>query len=166
MDALKIIARRVIQTNYSSFLGNVLVSQFIDSGASDAEIDCGIEHCVILQEKTQPVGFAIAIDNNLHLMMIMPEYQRVGYGTKLLAYMEQQMFERYPIINLQSFKDNAPANTFYRKNGWRETGEQVLDSSKIEVILFEKRVFYGSSHSLFHNLAEQGHLEEQGAHRL
>lgn len=137
-ETLKRIARDVITKNYVPFLGEKLTREFIDSGASDSEIDRGLASCIVLEENTRIIGFAITNNDILHLLMIAPEFQRKGCGTKLLEYTESVMFEKYQTIKLQSFKKNVQAISFYQKNGLVKAGEENPDELDIAVCLFKK----------------------------
>lgn len=50
-----------------------------------------------MQQDDVIVGFAIVMDDLLHLIMVDVPYQRMGYGAALLAYVEREMFMRYPV---------------------------------------------------------------------
>lgn len=139
IPSLKAIARSVIRHNYTPFLGEDAVESFIGGGASDAEIEKGLERCAILVENDDIVGFAITDDDVLHLIMVAVEHQNKGYGAKLLAYIEKQMFSDFDSIRLQPFAENHATNEFYRKHGWTLASKQPQDDSPIQVLYFEKR---------------------------
>ncbi len=136
--ALKSMARRVIQANYTPFLGEDLVRSFIESGQADQEIDDGLNTCTLMVSDDGIVGFAIVKAEVLHLIMVAPEFQGKGYGSKLLAYIEQQMFAEHPAIQLQTFANNAGAIAFYQKHGWREAERQAVDGMDIPLVVFQK----------------------------
>jgi hypothetical protein len=43
-------------------------------------------------------------------------------------------------LRLESFEDNETANTFYRKNGWRELSRYFDNESGVNKIVFQKIV--------------------------
>jgi N-acetylglutamate synthase-like GNAT family acetyltransferase len=114
------IARDVIQNNYSSFLDKSIIDNFINSGQCDREITDNMKNCMVMKKDNTCIGFSILIDNSIHLMMINRNYQRQKYGSTLLHVMETRLFEKYNIIQLQSFSANIVANNFYEKNGWQK----------------------------------------------
>lgn len=136
---LKEMAARVIRENYTPFLGDEAVEAFLKSGQSDQEIDDGLKNCTVMTTAGTPVAFAIACGNRLHLLMVDVEYQRKGCGTALLRVVEGRLFDQYAVAELQSFKENARANDFYRQNGWTVVGSEKLEGTDIEVLRFEKR---------------------------
>ncbi len=135
---IKEIAKRVILHNYVPFLGIEASSAFIDSGMSDQEIDDGLDHCTVIISDGIMLGFAITIDELLHLIMVDVPFQSKGYGGKLLKYIETELFSQYETIHLQTFKENADAAQFYLKNGWHIVGEEeIIELDKI-LLLFMK----------------------------
>jgi GNAT superfamily N-acetyltransferase len=139
LNILKDIAKRVIRLNYTPFLGANAVHDFIESGQADKEIDDGIHNCTLLTGNGVTIGFAITKESLLHLIMIDTGFQRSGYGSKLLRYVENELFMRYDCIYLNSFKANIIANRFYIKNGWRLVQNDEEREADDMMIKFEKR---------------------------
>ena len=143
-NILKAIAKRVIRLNYTPFLGAEAVQGFIESGQSDKEIDDGIHVCTVLMGDAIPIGFAITKEPMLHLIMIDTVFQRLGYGSKLLQYVENMLFILYDRIYLNSFKANTIANQFYLKNGWSLVQDDERCETDDMTIRFEKKRIHRS----------------------
>ncbi len=137
-QTVKNIARQVITSNYTSFLGTEVVRNFIESGLSDKEIDDGMKHCTLMICDEKIIGFSITNDSLLHLIMIDTACQNKGYGSKLLTYIENILFDKYAKIHLQTFKENTTAVRFYLKNNWRITEETAVPELGKTMLLFEK----------------------------
>ncbi len=137
-QTIKDIARQVIMSNYTSFLGAEAVRNFIESGLSDKEINDGMEHCTLMICNNEIVGFSITNDSLLHLIMIDIACQNKEYGSKLLSYIEDVLFDKYETIHLQSFKENRQAVRFYLKNGWKIIEENPVPEIGKTMLLFEK----------------------------
>lgn len=135
---IKDIARRVIFNNYTSFLGSNAVADFVMSGASDKEIDDGINNCVVMSNSGEIVSFAITFNDLLHLIMVDVPLQNLGYGSQLLAYVETKMFADYKCIHLQTFQENECAVKFYLKNGWKVIDKQTVPELGKTMLTFEK----------------------------
>lgn len=135
---LKDIARRVITANYVPFLGLDATTAFIGSGMSDKEIDGGLEHCAVMINGDQAIGFAITNENLLHLIMIDVPFQNKGYGSKLLAHTTEKLFRYFDHIKLQTFKENVPAVQFYLKNDWIISNEEKVPEIDKMMLHFEK----------------------------
>ncbi len=137
-QTVKEIARRVIERNYTPFLGAEAVRGFIDSGLSDQEIDDGLAHCTLMVCGERIVGFSITKGSLLHLIMVDTACQNRGYGSKLLAHIESSLFGQYETIHLQTFRENAQAVRFYLKNGWKITKETPVPEMGKTMLSFEK----------------------------
>ncbi|WBB67755.1 GNAT family N-acetyltransferase [Micromonospora sp. WMMD812] len=120
LDDLQALARRTIDTCYRGFLGDEGVDWFIGSGASDAHVRSHLErggvHC--LSQDGRIVGFSILDGPTIDLMMVDPDHRRRGLGRLLLRHVEDTLLARYSTIRLESFADNAGANSFYEACGW------------------------------------------------
>ena len=83
----------------------------------------------------QPVGI-VSVDGNLiENLYVLPQKQRNGYGTELLKFAIAQCVD---IPTLWVLNRNSAARAFYRKHGFRETGERKLlrsDLFETEMIL-------------------------------
>ncbi len=137
-ERIKELARRVILHNYVPFLGAEAVDAFISSGMADKEIDDGLDRCSVLFLNEALLGFVITKDDLLHLIMLDVPFQGRGYGGRLLALAESELFGRHRTIRLQTFKENADAVRFYLKNGWRTAGEQFIEEMNLTMLSFEK----------------------------
>ncbi len=138
VQAIKNVARQVITSNYTPFLGAEAVRGFIESGLSDKEIDDGMEQCTLMICNNEIVGFSITNDSLLHLIMIDTTCQNKGLGSRLLANIENSLFDKYDTIRLQTFKENTPAVRFYLKNGWKVVAENAVPEMGKMMLLFEK----------------------------
>ncbi len=137
-QSLKDIARRVIKTNYVSFLDVDATTAFIESGMSDNEIDTGLAHCTLLIRDGQTIGFAITNDAVLHLIMMDPPFQNAGYGSGLLAHVENALFARFDRIRLQTFQENALTVQFYLKHRWSICHQERVPDLDKTMLHFEK----------------------------
>jgi len=136
----KKIARRTIDANYRTFLGNKRVDWFIESGASDHHIDENINDCWVIVSDDQTIGFAVCKANFVEILMIDHEYHRQSYGTTLLKHCEQHLFNTSNEIKLESFEGNEKANNFYRHNGWTTIDSYFDEKSGVNKLTFIKRI--------------------------
>lgn len=137
-QAVKEIARQVITSNYTPFLGAGAVRDFIESGQADREIDDGMTRCTLMICDGRITGFTITDGPLLHLIMVDTPYQNRGFGSKLLAHIEGALFGQYDTIRLQTFKENRPAVRFYLKNGWKIVEENAVPQIGKTMLSFEK----------------------------
>ena len=127
LPILSEIAKNIIFKYYATFLDKNIVNGYIKSKQYEEEILGNIENCIIMKFEKTIIGFSIIIGNKIHLMMIDTKYQNNNYGTILLKYLEEILFQKYSIIELQSFANNTIANNFYNKNMWKKTEEINID---------------------------------------
>jgi GNAT superfamily N-acetyltransferase len=136
---LKDIAKRVIYTSYTPFLGLNATNSFIESGQSDKEIDDGLFNCTLAIYNEVIIGFVIVNREVLHLMMIDVPFQNTGYGSALLRHTEERLFSDHDCLRLQTFQANSVAIGFYLKNGWQITGQEEIAELGAFMLYFEKR---------------------------
>lgn len=135
LDELQVLARHTIDTCYRAFLGDEAVDWFIGSGASDTHVKNHLERggvrCLIGRED-RIVGFSILDGPTIDLMMVDPDHHRRGLGRLLLQDAEAALLDRYAHIRLESFADNAAANSFYEACGWQH-GDQLTDEGPAKI---------------------------------
>ena len=141
LPSMQEIARRTIDQCYRSFLGDEGVDWFINSGASDRELQQHLSHCDVLLKDENTVGFAIYLEDLVHVMMVDANLHRAGLGSRLLAHVEQQLFARgHTTIQLETFEGNHQAINFYLKNGWSVTDRREDKEHGFVRVIFEKHV--------------------------
>lgn len=81
------------------------------------------------------VGFAIADlrERNIWALFVLPEYEKNGIGKKLHSTMLDWYFSKMPGSVWLSTGPGTRAETFYRKQGWTETGVYGKGEIKFEM---------------------------------
>ena len=140
MDAadIKLLAREVIIENYTTFLGEENVKRFNESGMSDKEIDDNINNMVVCEYEDEIIGICAFLDDLLHMLMVKHHYQGNGIGEIIIEYVETEMFKENTIIRLETFENNIPAITFYKKNGWKIVGKEYSEHICKYILKLEK----------------------------
>ena len=138
LGIIKEIARRTIDANYRSFLGDEGVDWFIGSGASDQYLSDNIEDCRVLLCDGKITGFCVCKANLIDLMMIDNDFHRRGFGTLLLEYCQECLFSKFDEITLECFDGNEKACNFYKKNGWLEKEIKFDEDSGVNKVIFTK----------------------------
>lgn len=105
---------------------------------ADKEVEDGLDTCTVMFSNEEMIGFAITKEDLLHLVMIDTLYQNKGFGSKLLSQIENDLFRKYNLIRLQSFKENNNRVAFYQKNGWTTTDEVYVQDMGVTMLSFEK----------------------------
>jgi len=85
-----------------------------------------------LKNKCKMLGFAqvVGLDPTtaeLDRIVVFPEYERMGIGTKLLKRtIADQKKEKVKTIVVKAERDEAHARAFYEKNGFEQAKEEIL----------------------------------------
>jgi ribosomal protein S18 acetylase RimI-like enzyme len=137
------LSRRTIRASYTPFLGQEAVNVFIGSGAADQYVADHVEHSTIIVADGAIVGYAVCKGRGIDLMMIDQRLHRRGFGTRLLRHCEGALFAHYDALTLESFADNHPANTFYRKHGWEQVDRYCDRESGVNKLVFRKTASAG-----------------------
>ena len=135
LSSVQELAKRCIRESYQTFFSQEMIDWYINSGEADREISNYADNCYVLMEKHKLIGYNVFYDNFIHIMMIDPEFQGKGYGTRLLAFAELSMLTKgHPILKLETFLENKQAISFYEKNNWKishQKREEELDVTKV-----------------------------------
>jgi ribosomal protein S18 acetylase RimI-like enzyme len=138
VETLIALSRRTIRASYTPFLGREAVHAFIGSGAVDQYVVDHVEHSTVILANNDIVGYAVCKGGVIDLMMIDQRLHRCGFGTRLLQHCEGALFAHYDALTLESFADNHPANTFYRKHGWEQVDRYCDRGSGVNKLVFRK----------------------------
>lgn len=137
VDALVALSRATIDACYRSFLGDA-VDAYLASGAVEEYVDESVGRCTVILGDGQIAGYFVCKDDLIDLMMVRPELQRRGLGSRLLDHAEASLFHSYSELTLESFAPNEPANRFYRKHGWSEARSYFDQASGVTKLVFKK----------------------------
>lgn len=66
-----------------------------------------------------------AAERHVHLLLILPEFQRQGLGRSLMQELQRQAAQNGQVVTLSSFKLNTGALAFYQRLGYTIVGEDA-----------------------------------------
>ena len=121
------LSKEIILNNYNKFLNINIIENYISSKQYVKDIVKDIENCIVMKYGNKIIGFSTISENRINIIMIEVKYQNKKHGTHFLKYLENNLFKEYDELNLESFKDNKIANSFYEKNGWEKNGESEMN---------------------------------------
>ena len=81
------------------------------------KMNCGSKFFMLIEE--EPIGIVSVKDNLIEDLYILPQKQRMGYGTKLLQFAIGQCTDNPTLWILEN---NSNAKRLYHKMGFQETG--------------------------------------------
>ncbi|GAA4380619.1 GNAT family N-acetyltransferase [Hymenobacter koreensis] len=89
------------------------------------------------------VGFAIAdlLEHNIWALFLLPEYAAQGIGKRLHALMLDWYFMQTTHPVWLSTDSGTRAETFYRRQGWRETGRTGSGEVRFEMTVEEWNIY-------------------------
>ena len=93
------------------------------------KINCGSKFFMLTEE--EPIGIVSVKDDLIEDLYILPQKQRMGYGTKLLQFAIGQCTGRPTLWILEN---NANAKRLYHKMGFQETGRMNAITDELDEI--------------------------------
>ncbi|MCI8464814.1 MAG: GNAT family N-acetyltransferase [Lachnospiraceae bacterium] len=119
------IVRETIQKVYPHYYPSGAVQFFLDlhSETRIEEVMCSEEiYLAVIQGSI--IGTGSIRKNEICRLFILPEYQGMGYGSRLMDLLEGRILENYPKIHVDA---SFPAESMYLKRGY-----QFLSYEKIK----------------------------------
>ena len=98
-----------------------------------------------MKNRREILGFAQVIGHDsgtaeLDRIVVFPEYERMGIGTKMLKRaIADQKKKRVKTIIVRAGRDEAHARAFYEKNGFKKVKEEMFKSpwgKKIPLVVY------------------------------
>ena len=116
-DKIFELVQDTIQTIYPRYYPQEVVAFFCGLHNRDAiceDIQKGLVR--ILMQKQEIVGTGSYRDNHITRVYVAPEYQGLGYGTRIVEYLEEEISRQYATVCLDA---SLPASCLYEKLGYR-----------------------------------------------
>ena len=80
------------------------------------------------------IGTGSRIDHHITRVYVLPEYEGKGYGTVIMDYLEEEIFQEYGHCDLDA---SLPAAIFYEHRGYRTVEHRKHDIGGSEVMIYE-----------------------------
>jgi len=127
-----------------AFLGNGPWDEDLKDIPSAYENNHGCFLVGLIEDQIVAMGAVRRIDTiqaELKRMRVHPDFQRRGFGTKLLILLEAEAKRLgYRILHLDTSTLQTASQKLYEKHGYRKTGETKVD--RLDVLLYEKKLIY------------------------
>jgi ribosomal protein S18 acetylase RimI-like enzyme len=114
------------------------VDGFIGSGEIERFIVENVDRTSVIVVDELVVGYAATEGNMITLLMIDTDFHKQSYGSALLEHVENELFQTYAELTLESFEHNDVANRFYQKHGWSEERKFVNEEYQIDMVTLKK----------------------------
>ena len=135
---LKEMVRNTTRHCYADFIRPDLFEDYMNKGNSDKYIDRDSDKCYLAVEEGKNVGMFIMNQDELFMIAVNHEYLREGYGSKILAHVERELFKTNDIIKLETIVENTRAINFYKKQGWELYKTEPYEPLQITVAYMRK----------------------------
>jgi len=116
-----------------------------DEHVSLSEMNRLIENkrCIVAKSDEIIFGFArwnLFWDNTpfLNMLYVPDGYNRMGIGSQLLTFWENEMKKQGYSILLTSTQANEKGQHFFRKRGYQDCGNLILPKESLELILYKE----------------------------
>lgn len=117
LQELILISKKITLTNSVKFLGD-LAQKFISTGGIVNEAMSNADYTYKCTLDGKAVGQIAFVGDRINFIMVDPDYQRQGIGSRLLEFARTEIFKEYEEIYLDCFAKNELANSFFIKNSF------------------------------------------------
>ena len=93
------------------------------------KMNCGSKFYMLIED--EPIGIVSVKDDLIEDLYILPQKQRMGYGTKLLQFAMEQCTDNPTLWILEN---NSNAKRLYQKMGFQETGRINMITDELNEI--------------------------------
>ena len=99
------------------------------------KMNCGSKFFMLIEE--EPIGIVSVTEDLIEDLYILPQKQRMGYGTKLLQFAVEQCTDTPALWILEN---NVNAKRLYHKMGFQETGRINAITDRLDEIELSWRI--------------------------
>jgi GNAT superfamily N-acetyltransferase len=120
------VIHKTIEEIYPKYYPRKAVDYFHEHHSKEKmKIKLTQEYVLIIIENNRIIGTGSLEKNTINRFFILPEYQKKGYGKKLLVQLENKIdIKLYKKITLDS---SLGAVEFYKKNGYKYSEYRIID---------------------------------------
>lgn len=141
------IVKRTIKTVYPHYYPAGAVRFFLDLH-SEARIKEAMktEKIYFAMVQGHMIGTGSIRRNEICRLFILPEYQRKGYGSRLMDLLEAKIFEEYPKVHVDA---SFPAEGMYLSRGYQITSYERIETENGDFLCYhtmEKANLLGSEY--------------------
>lgn len=90
---------------------------------------------LLSNEKGKAVGTVTIKSNEICRLFVLPEYQKMGFGRRLLDFAEEKIAETHDEIIIEA---SLPAKTIYIKRGYTETAYHTIETDNGDFLCYDE----------------------------
>lgn len=135
---LEALVRETIEAVYPKYYPQGAVYFFLQHHSIEhiAE-DVLLDRIYVLEVDGRILGTVTIKDNEITRLFVKVSEQRKGYGTQLIRFAQQTIFEAYDCIQIDA---SFPAKALYRKLGYRETLYHQIETENGDYLCYDQMV--------------------------
>ena len=134
-DSVKDITQTTIWSVYPKYYPSGAVQFFSNHHTDDrirADIVAGI--VFLIEEDGTAIGTVTVADNEINRLIVLPDFQRKGYGRELMDFAEEIIRKKHDHIILDA---SLPAKQIYLKRGYVATKYNIIETENGDYLCFD-----------------------------
>ena len=138
------LVKETIQSVYPKYYPQGAVRFFQDLHSEERiRAVLGKERIYLITADGNPLGTGSIRKNEICRLFILPSYQRKGYGSRLMDFLEEEVFKEHPMIHIDA---SFPAESMYLKRGYQIASYEKIETENGDFLCYhtmEKRRLSG-----------------------
>ena len=134
-DSVKDITQTTIWSVYPKYYPSGAVQFFSNHHSDDrirADIVAGI--VFLIEVDGTAIGTVTVADNEINRLIVLPDFQRKGYGRELMDFAEEIIRKKHDHIILDA---SLPAKQIYLKRGYVATKYNMIETENEDYLCFD-----------------------------
>ena len=134
-DSVKDITQTTIWSVYPKYYPSGAVQFFSNHHSDDrirADIVAGI--VFLIEVDGTAIGTVTVADNEINRLIVLPDFQRKGYGRELMDFAEEIIRKKHDYIILDA---SLPAKQIYLKRGYVATKYNIIETENGDYLCFD-----------------------------
>lgn len=135
LETITAIVQQTIQQIYPKYYPTGVVRFFSELHQAERIMADIQKDCVwILQVGNQIVGTGTLVENHITRVFVLPEYQGMGYGSRIMEALETLAAKNAHTVCLDA---SLPAAAFYIGRGYRTVNHGAVETEQNQVLIYE-----------------------------
>lgn len=137
INIIEKITINTIKQIYPKYYPAGAVDFFIQHHRTEKIMNDIICDCVyiLINDDSETVGTVTINGNEINRLFVLPEYQGMGFGSALLNFAENLIFESYPKIIISA---SLPAKQIYLRRGYTEVTYNTIKTDNGDFLCYDE----------------------------
>lgn len=137
INIIKDITHNTIKAVYPRYYPAGAVDFFIQHHKTEniiSDIESGFVY-ILVDNNSAAVGTVTVKDNEINRLFVLPEYQGKGFGSALLDFAEEKVFENHDEIVISA---SLPAKSIYLRRNYKETSYHRIAADNGDFLCYDE----------------------------